>query len=587
MNIEPKEDVKLESVSFVEEQVRKDLAEGKNGGRLQTRFPPEPNGYLHIGHAKAIAIDFGLAKKYGGECNLRLDDTNPQKEDGEYVDAIKRDIEWLGFKWAHLYHASDYFQQLWDLAVELIKQGKAYVDEQTSEEIAAQKGTPTQPGQNSPYRDRPVEENLRLFEEMNSGRVERGKMVLRAKIDMASPNMHFRDPIMYRVLNMPHDRTGSKWNAYPMYDYTHGQSDYFEGVTHSWCTLEFVSHRPLYDLFIDWLKETKGELPLDDNRPRQTEFNKLNLTHTLMSKRNLLILTQEGVVKGWDDPRMPTICGLRRRGYSPQSILNFIDRIGYTTFDALNEMALLESSVRDDLNKRAQRVSAVLNPVKLVLTNLPEDTLEVYTVQNNPENEADGTHDIEFSRELWIERDDFMEVAEKKFMRLAPGKEVRLKNSYIIRCSENPEECIVKDNDGNIVEIHAEVIPETKTGQANCNMKIKGKTIHWLSCRHCVSAEVRNYDRLWLVENPRDEIKKYSDEHDGVRGIEAMRPFLNPDSLEVNTHAYVEKWLQTRKPLDYLQFQRIGYYNVDPDSTPDHMVFNRTVGLKDNWTKKQ
>ena len=581
------EETRQESVSFVEEQVRKDLAEGKNGGRLQTRFPPEPNGYLHIGHAKAIAIDFGLAKKYGGECNLRLDDTNPQKEDGEYVEAIKRDIEWLGFKWAHLYHASDYFQQLWDLAVELIKQGRAYVDEQTSEEIAAQKGTPTQPGVNSPYRDRPVEENLRLFEEMNSGRVERGKMVLRAKIDMASPNMHFRDPIMYRVLNMPHDRTGSKWNAYPMYDYTHGQSDYFEGVTHSWCTLEFVSHRPLYDLFVDWLKETKGELPLDDNRPRQTEFNKLNLTHTLMSKRNLLILTQEGVVSGWDDPRMPTICGLRRRGYSPESILNFIDKIGYTTFDALNEMALLESSVRDDLNKRAQRMSAVLNPVKLVLTNLPDDTLEVYTVQNNPENEADGTHDIKFTRELWIERDDFQEVAEKKFMRLAPGKEVRLKNSYIIRCPENPEECVVKDADGNIVEIHAEIVPETKTGQANCNMKIKGKTIHWLSCQHCVPAEVRNYDRLWLVENPRDEIKKYSDEHDNVRGIEAMRSFLNPNSLEINTKAFVEEWATTRKPLDYLQFQRIGYYNVDPDSTPAHLVFNRTVGLKDNWTKKQ
>ena len=581
------EETRQESVSFVEEQVRKDLAEGKNGGRLQTRFPPEPNGYLHIGHAKAIAIDFGLAKKYGGECNLRLDDTNPQKEDGEYVEAIKRDIEWLGFKWAHLYHASDYFQQLWDLAVELIKQGRAYVDEQTSEEIAAQKGTPTQPGVNSPYRDRPVEENLRLFEEMNSGRVERGKMVLRAKIDMASPNMHFRDPIMYRVLNMPHDRTGSKWNAYPMYDYTHGQSDYFEGVTHSWCTLEFVSHRPLYDLFVDWLKETKGELPLDDNRPRQTEFNKLNLTHTLMSKRNLLILTQEGVVSGWDDPRMPTICGLRRRGYSPESILNFIDKIGYTTFDALNEMALLESSVRDDLNKRAQRMSAVLNPVKLVLTNLPDDTLEVYTVQNNPENEADGTHDIKFTRELWIERDDFQEVAEKKFMRLAPGKEVRLKNSYIIHCPENPEECVVKDADGNIVEIHAEIVPETKTGQANCNMKIKGKTIHWLSCQHCVPAEVRNYDRLWLVENPRDEIKKYSDEHDNVRGIEAMRPFLNPNSLEINTKAFVEEWATTRKPLDYLQFQRIGYYNVDPDSTPAHLVFNRTVGLKDNWTKKQ
>lgn len=590
MSAEVSEDIKLEegkkeSLNFIEEQLVKDLAEGKNGGRMQTRFPPEPNGYLHIGHAKAIALDFGLAQKYGGVCNLRMDDTNPQKEDTEYVEAIKRDIEWLGFKWGNIYYASDYFQKLWDFAVALIKQGRAYVDEQTSEQIAEQKGTPTQPGVNSPYRDRPVEENLRLFNEMNSGKMEPGKMVLRAKIDMANPNMHFRDPIMYRVLNMPHWRTGTQWNAYPMYDFTHGQCDYWEGVTHSWCTLEFVSHRPLYDLFVDWAKEVDGtDHPIDDNRPRQTEFNKLNLTHILLSKRNLLVLVKEGVVNGWDDPRMPTICGFRRRGYSPEGILSFINKIGYTKFDALNQMSLFEAAVRDDLNKRAQRVSAVINPVKLVITNFPEGEIEVYQAVNNPENEADGTHEIVFSRELWIEREDFMEEAPKKFFRLGPGKQVRLKNSYIIQCSENIEECVVKDAEGNIVEIHAELIPETKTGQANSDMKIKGKTIHWVSCQNCLEAEVRNYDRLWMVENPRDEVAAYSKEHGDVRGIEAMRPFLNPNSLEIKK-AYVEEWLKTRKPMDYLQFQRIGYYNVDPDSTPEHLVFNRTVGLTDAWKK--
>ncbi len=590
MSAEVSEDIKLEegkkeSLNFIEEQLVKDLAEGKNGGRMQTRFPPEPNGYLHIGHAKAIALDFGLAQKYGGVCNLRMDDTNPQKEDTEYVEAIKRDIEWLGFKWGNIYYASDYFQKLWDFAVALIKQGRAYVDEQTSEQIAEQKGTPTQPGVNSPYRDRPVEENLRLFNEMNSGKMEPGKMVLRAKIDMANPNMHFRDPIMYRVLNMPHWRTGTQWNAYPMYDFTHGQCDYWEGVTHSWCTLEFVSHRPLYDLFVDWAKEVDGtDHPIDDNRPRQTEFNKLNLTHILLSKRNLLVLVKEGVVNGWDDPRMPTICGFRRRGYSPEGILSFINKIGYTKFDALNQMSLFEAAVRDDLNKRAQRVSAVINPVKLVITNFPEGEIEVYQAVNNPENEADGTHEIVFSRELWIEREDFMEEAPKKFFRLGPGKQVRLKNSYIIQCSENIEECVVKDAEGNIVEIHAELIPETKTGQANSDVKIKGKTIHWVRCQPCLEAEGRNYDRLWMVENPRDEVAAYSKEHGDVRGIEAMRPFLNPNSLEIKK-AYVEEWLKTRKPMDYLQFQRIGYYNVDPDSTPEHLVFNRTVGLTDAWKK--
>ena len=582
--IEEKTEGTEKSLNFIEQKIEQDLAEGKNGGRVQTRFPPEPNGYLHIGHAKAIALDFGVAEKYNGVCNLRLDDTNPQKEDIEYVRAIEKDIEWLGFKWGKVLYASDYFQQLWDFAVELIKRGKAYVDEQTAEQIAAQKGTPTTPGQESPYRNRPVEESLALFNEMNSGKMEPGKMVLRAKIDMASDNMHFRDPIIYRVLNIPHWRTGNKWNAYPMYDFTHGQCDYWEGVTHSLCTLEFVSHRPLYDLFVDWAKECAGDdKPLDDNRPRQTEFNKLNLTHILLSKRNLLMLVNEGVVNGWDDPRMPTISAFRRRGYSPEGIKAFIDKIGYTKFDALNQMSLFESAIRDDLNKRAQRVSAVVNPVKLVITNFPEDKTEVYTAINNPENEADGTHEIEFSRELWIERDDFMEDAPKKFFRLGPGKEVRLKNSYIIRCPET--DFCNKDENGNIVEIYAELIPETKTGEANCNMKIKGKTIHWVSCKHCIEAEVRNYDRLWMVENPRDEVAAYSKEQGKDRiDIDDMRKFINPESLEIKK-AYVEKYCAQFKPLDYLQFQRVGYYTPDYDSTPEHLIFNKTVGLKDTWKR--
>ena len=582
--IEEKKEGQEKSLNFIEQKIEQDLAEGKNGGRVQTRFPPEPNGYLHIGHAKAIALDFGVAEKYNGVCNLRLDDTNPQKEDIEYVRAIEKDIEWLGLKWGKVLYASDYFQQLWDFAVELIKRGKAYVDEQTAEQIAAQKGTPTTPGQESPYRNRPVEESLALFNEMNSGKMEPGKMVLRAKIDMASDNMHFRDPIIYRVLNIPHWRTGNKWNAYPMYDFTHGQCDYWEGVTHSLCTLEFVSHRPLYDLFVDWAKECAGDdKPMDDNRPRQTEFNKLNLTHILLSKRNLLMLVNEGVVNGWDDPRMPTISAFRRRGYSPEGIKAFIDKIGYTKFDALNQMSLFESAIRDDLNKRAQRVSAVVNPVKLVITNFPEDKTEVYTAINNPENEADGTHEITFSRELWIEREDFMEDAPKKFFRLGPGKEVRLKNSYIIRCPENVEDCCKKDEDGNIVEIYAELIPETKTGEANCNMKIKGKTIHWVSCKHCIEAEVRNYDRLWMVENPRDEVAAHSKEQGKDRiDIDDMRKFINPESLEVKK-AYVEEYCAQFKPLDYLQFQRVGYYTPDYDSTPKHLIFNKTVGLKDTW----
>ena len=429
-DINTNEEEGKKNLNFIEAAVEKDLAEGKNGGRVQTRFPPEPNGYLHIGHAKAICLDFGIAERHGGICNLRFDDTNPTKEDEEYVEAIKEDIQWLGYQWGNIYYASDYFQQLWDFAIRLIEEGKAYIDEQTSEQIAQQKGTPTQPGIESPYRNRPIEESLALFKKMNTGEIAEGAMVLRAKIDMANPNMHFRDPIIYRVVNHPHHRTGTTWKAYPMYDFAHGQSDFFEGVTHSLCTLEFVVHRPLYDLFIDWLKE--GE-DLNDNRPRQTEFNKLNLSYTLMSKRNLLTLVKENLVNGWDDPRMPTICGFRRRGYSPESIRKFIDKIGYTTYDALNEFALLESAVREDLNARAIRVSAVINPVKLIITNYPEGQVEELEAINNPEDPEAGSHTIEFSRELWMEREDFMEDAPKKYFRMTPGQEVRLKNTYIVK----------------------------------------------------------------------------------------------------------------------------------------------------------
>ena len=569
------------SLNFIEQKVENDLAEGKNGGRIQTRFPPEPNGYLHIGHAKAIALDFGIAEQYGGKCNLRFDDTNPTKEDTEYIESIENDIKWLGFQWNNVYYASDYFQELWDFAEWLIMQGRAYVDEQSAEVIALQKGTTTKPGTNSPFRDRPAEESLKLFRFMNSGEATPGTLVLRAKIDMAHPNMLFRDPLLYRVMNIPHIRTGNKWNAYPMYDFTHGQSDYLEGVTHSLCTLEFVEHRPLYDLFVTWMKEYKGETDnIEDNRPRQTEFNKLNLSYTLMSKRNLLALVKEGLVSGWDDPRMPTICGFRRRGYSPESIRGFIKKIGYTTFDALNEMALLESAVREDLNSRAIRVSAVLDPVKVVITNYPEGQTEQLTAINNPENEADGTHEVTFSREIWIERDDFQEEAEKKFMRLAPGKEVRLKNAYIIMCTG-----CTKDADGNITEIQCTYDPETRSGLPGADRKIKGKTLHWVSCQHAVKAEVRLYDRLWKVENPRDELAAIREAQD-CDAVAAMKQIINPDSLTVLKDCYIEEFAATMKPLSYLQFQRIGYFNVDTESTPEHLVFNKTVGLKDTWAKK-
>lgn len=567
-NNEEKNNEERKSISFVEQIIENDLAEGKNGGRIQTRFPPEPNGYLHIGHAKAICMDFGAADKYGGICNLRFDDTNPSKEDTEYVDSIMNDIKWLGFHWGHVFYASDYFQQLWDFAVWMIKQGRAYIDEQTSEQIAQQKGTPTQAGTPSPFRDRPIEENLELFNKMNTPEAEEGSMVLRAKLDMANPNMHFRDPIMYRIMHTPHHRTGTKWHAYPMYDFAHGQSDLFEGVTHSICTLEFVPHRPLYDKFIDFLKEFRGETDnINDFRPRQIEFNRLNLTYTVMSKRKLHALVDENLVEGWDDPRMPTICGMRRRGYSPESIKNFIKSIGYTKFDALNDMALLEAAVREDLNKRAIRVSAVVNPVKLVITNYPDGMTEELEAVNNPENEADGTHNITFSKNLWIEREDFMEDAPKKFFRLTPGKEVRLKNSYIIKCTG-----CTKDANGNIIEIQAEYDPTSKSGMEGANRKVKG-TLHWVSADHCKKAEVRIYDRLFSVENPS------ADERD-------FHELLNPDSLKIIPNCYVEDYAAGKKPGEYLQFQRIGYFMADPRTSADHLVFNKTVGLKDTWSKK-
>ncbi len=551
------------SLSFVEQLVEKDLAEGKNDGRIQTRFPPEPNGYLHIGHAKAICMDFGVAEHYNGVCNLRFDDTNPSKEDTEYVDSILNDIKWLGFHWGNVYYASDYFQQLWDFAIWLIEQGKAYVDEQSSEEIAAQKGTPTQPGVASPYRDRPIEENLRLFRLMNTPEAVEGSMVLRAKLDMANPNMHFRDPIIYRIIHTPHHRTGTQWHAYPMYDFAHGQSDYFEGVTHSICTLEFVPHRPLYDHFVDELQQMQDQHAY---RPRQIEFNRLNMTYTVMSKRKLKALVDEHLVNGWDDPRMPTVCGMRRRGYSPESIRKFIDSIGYTKFDALNDVALLEAAVREDLNARSCRVSAVVNPVKLVITNYPEDMTEEMVAVNNPENEADGTHTITFSKNLWIERDDFMEDAPKKFFRMTPGKEVRLKNAYIVMCTG-----CTKDENGNIIEIQAEYDPNSKSGMEGANRKVKG-TLHWVSADHCKKAEVRVYDRLFNVENPS------ADDRD-------FRELLNPNSLTIVDNCYVEEYAAQKKAGDYLQFQRIGYFMADPDSTEEHPIFNKTVGLKDAWAK--
>ena len=563
-NIEVKEESQ-KSLNFIEQIVENDLKEGKNGGRLQTRFPPEPNGYLHIGHAKAIIMDFGIAQKYGGVCNLRFDDTNPTKEDVEYVDAIREDIQWLGFQWGDEFYASDYFEKLYELAERMILAGHAYVDEQTAAQIAEQKGTPTSPGQDSPYRNRPAEESLDLFRRMNAGEFEEGAMTLRAKIDMAHSNMHFRDPIIYRIIKYPHHRTGRKWNVYPMYDFAHGQSDYFEGVTHSICTLEFVVHRPLYDYFIDRYKELYNA-PADYS-PHQYEFNRLNITYTMMSKRKLLQLVQEGLVSGWDDPRMPTICGFRRRGYTPQSIRNFVDKIGYTKYDGVIDMALLEHSVREDLNKHALRASAVIDPVKLIITNYPETQAEDMDFVNNPEDESAGSHKITFRRELYIEREDFMEDAPKKFFRMTPGQEVRLKSAYIVKCTG-----CKKDADGNVVEVYAEYDPETLSGRPESNRKVKG-TIHWVSCADSVEVEVRLYDRLFTDEDPAS-VKDRS-----------LAEMINPESLVVVKHARVEPFLAQGKVGDHYQFQRIGYFTVDADSTEDHLVFNRTVGLKDSWKK--
>ncbi len=551
-------------LNFVEEEVYNDLKAGKNGGRLNTRFPPEPNGYLHIGHAKAICMDFGVAEKFGGTCNLRFDDTNPVKEDVEYVDAIRDDIHWLGFDWGNReYYASDYFPQLFDLAVRLIKEGKAYVDDQTSEQIAQQTGSPTQPGTESPFRNRSVEENLDLFMRMNAGEFDEGSRVLRAKIDMASSNMHFRDPIMYRIIKTPHHRTGTKWKVYPMYDFAHGQSDYFEGVTHSICTLEFVPHRPLYEYFVK-------ELADESYCPRQIEFNRLNLTYTVMSKRKLLQLVKEGLVAGWDDPRMPTISGMRRRGYTPQSIRNFIETIGYTKYEALNSISLLEHAVRDDLNRTSTRAMAVLNPLKVVITNYPEDKVEIVTMENNPEDPESGVHEMPFCREIYIERDDFMENPPKKFFRLAPGAEVRLKGAYIIKCDE-----AVKDAQGNITELHCSYDPETLSGMPGASRKVKG-TLHWVSARHAVDATVRLYDRLFAVENPAAEPDR------------DFRDMLNPDSLRVVENAKVEPFIaENAKQGTKFQFQRVGYFTPDYDSTADKLIFNRTIALKDTWEKVQ
>lgn len=559
---ERKEDTgEKRSLNFIEAMVEEDIRSGRDDGRVHTRFPPEPNGYLHVGHAKAICLDFGIARQYGGKCNLRFDDTNPTKEDVEYVDSIKEDIHWLGFDWEDReYFASDYFGKLYDFAIHLIKKGLAYVDDQSSEEIASQKGTPTEVGTHSPFRDRTVEENLDLFQRMNTGEFPEGSRVLRAKIDMTSPNMHMRDPVIYRILFHPHHRTGDKWKVYPMYDFAHGQSDFFERVTHSLCTLEFEVHRPLYD----WLVE---HLMSNDYRPRQTEFNRLNLSYTVLSKRVLLDLVKEGHVNGWDDPRMPTLTGLRRRGYTPESIRNFNDSIGYTKVMANNDVGLLEYAVREDLNKKSPRVMAVLNPLKLIITNYPEDKTEEMETINNPEDESMGSRTIPFSREIYIEQEDFMEDPPKKFFRLGPEREVRLKSAYIIKCEDYK-----KDENGEISEVYCTYDEATRSGGPEAGRKVKG-TLHWVSAQHALEAEVRLYDRLFNDSEPAGHRDK------------SPVDFLNSDSLKVIT-GYVEPSLKKAKPLNHFQFQRLGYFNVDPDTTPDKLVFNRTVTLRDNWSKR-
>ena len=547
------------SLNFLEEIIENDLSSGKHKSIL-TRFPPEPNGYLHIGHAKSICLNFGLAKKYGGKTNLRFDDTNPVKEDTEYVDSIMEDVKWLGFEWANVFYASDYFDQLYLWAVEMIKNGLAYVDDQSLEEIRKNRGTVTIPGTNSPYRDRSVEENLDLFERMKNGEFADGSKVLRAKIDMAHPNMQFRDPIMYRILHAEHHRTGNKWNIYPMYDYAHGQSDSIENITHSICTLEFDIHRPLYDWFIEKLNIFPSH---------QYEFARLNINYTVMSKRKLLQLVKENHVNGWDDPRMPTICGFRRRGYTPESIRNFCERIGVAKRDNVIDYSLLEFSLREHLNKVAPRMMAVLNPLKVVITNYPENQVENLTAINNPEDESAGTRLVPFSREIYIERDDFMENPPKKYFRLAPGQEVRLRYAYFIKCEE-----VIKDTEGNIVELHCSYDPASKGGNSPDGRKVKG-TIHWVSAQHAVDAEVRLFDRLFSKENPED--------------VEEGQTFLdniNPDSLQVLQNCKLEPELAKAQVMDKMQFERLGYFCVDKDSTPEHLVFNRSCTLKDSWSKE-
>ncbi|WP_295721077.1 glutamine--tRNA ligase/YqeY domain fusion protein [Mucilaginibacter sp.] len=547
------------SLNFIEEIVEEDIAAGKNDGRVLTRFPPEPNGYLHIGHAKSICLNFGLAQKYNGKTNLRFDDTNPVKEDVEYVDSIKEDVKWLGFEWAEELYASDYFDKIYEFAVALIKRGLAYVDDSSAEEIAAQKGTPTEPGTPNEYRSRSVEENLQLFADMKAGKYPDGAKVLRAKLDLAAPNMHLRDPLMYRIKHAHHHRTGDAWCIYPMYDFAHGQSDAIEHITHSLCTLEFIPHRPLYDWFIDQL----GIFP-----SKQYEFARLNLNYTVMSKRKLLQLVTEGHVESWDDPRMPTISGLRRRGYTPASIREFCERIGVAKRENMIDVGLLEFCIREDLNKTAWRRMAVLDPIKCILTNYPEGEVETMHGENNPEAEdGDGSREFPFSRELWIEREDFMEVPPKKFFRLGVGLMVRLKNAYIIRCDD-----FVKDADGNVTEIHCSYLPESKSGNDTSGINVKG-TIHWVSVPHAKTAEVRLYDRLFQVENPQSEDGDFKD-------------YLNPNSLDVIQTVYIEPDLANAKPGTPVQFMRKGYFTLDKYSTADKLVFNRTVTLKDGWVKK-
>ncbi len=546
--------------NFIRDIIEEDIKKGTFGGKVITRFPPEPNGYLHIGHAKSICINFGLAEEFGGHCNLRFDDTNPTKEEQEYVDAIKEDVRWLGFDWGDReYYASDYFDQLYEFAIQLIKDGKAYVDHLSPEEIRQYRGTLTEPGKESPYRNRTVEENLELFERMRKGEFKEGECVLRAKIDMASPNLNMRDPVMYRILHVPHHRTGDKWCIYPTYDWAHGQSDSIEGITHSICTLEFEDHRPLYDWFLDQLKI---------HHPKQIEFARLNLAYTVLSKRRLQELVEGGYVNGWDDPRMPTISGLRRRGYTPESIRDFCEKIGVAKKESLVDMALLEHCVRDDLNKKAPRVMAVLNPLKVVITNYPEEQVEEMEAINNPEDPNMGTRKVPFSRILYIEKDDFREQPPPKYFRLAPGQEVRLRYAYYIKC----EKVIKDEKTGEILEIHCTYDPATRGGWSPDGRKVKG-TIHWVSAAHAIEAEVRLYDRLFTVPDP--TANKEID----------YKSYLNPNSLVILKNCKLEPGLASAKVGDRFQFERQGYFCVDPDSRDGHLVFNRTVPLKDTWAK--